>query len=221
MSTHRNEGDRLEKIRTVARDYEQKGYRVVLEPSNEYLPEFLRNVRPDMVVMSEDSNIVVEFKSSGSTAENEQMRTIAQLIQAQPTWDFEVYFVGEDTKQDKGEVVNVETINKDYETLEVLYKLDQNRAFLLLYFAVLEAIIRRYYPRFQSADTRKNVNSSIKDMYAKGVISKNEMETLDRLLDHRNRVAHGMRDRAVSRRTIEKAMEILKMLLDYRESYVA
>lgn len=221
MSAYRNEGARLEKIRTVARDYEQKGYRVVLEPSNEYLPEFLRDVKPDMVVMSEDSNIVVEFKSSGSTAENEQMRTIAQLIQAQPTWDFEVYFVGEDTKQDEGEVVNVETIKKDYETLEVLYKLDQNRAFLLLYFAVFEAVIRRYYPKFQSADTQKNVNSSIKDMYAKGVISKNEMETLDRLLDHRNRVAHGMRDRAVPRRTIEKAMEILKTLFNYRKSYVA
>src|SRR2546421_11592842 len=72
----------------VAQEYRGRGYQVILSPSASDLPEFARDLQPDIVARRQDDSLLIEVKRGSSVRDNERLRAIAQRVEAQPGWRF-------------------------------------------------------------------------------------------------------------------------------------
>src|SRR5437763_1996687 len=78
------------RLRDVAEDYRRRGYRVIVEPSVNQLPEFLQSYHPDLIAESTDESIVVELKSSGTASEKDDWAQLAEAVRQHPGWRLEL-----------------------------------------------------------------------------------------------------------------------------------
>lgn len=76
------------RVRELVRSYTEKGYRVLKEPG-EY-PDFLAGLQPDLVAISKKDKVVIEVTSYLSLKKSEKLRKIAEVVENQPKWRFEL-----------------------------------------------------------------------------------------------------------------------------------
>ncbi|HET8772167.1 MAG TPA: hypothetical protein VFP80_00185, partial [Thermoanaerobaculia bacterium] len=80
-----------QKIDELASEYRRNGYAVWIHPAAHELPEFLREFEPDLIATSPQGNVVVEVKTSSAVAAD-QMTRLAEAVERQSGWRFEVVF---------------------------------------------------------------------------------------------------------------------------------
>lgn len=59
--------------RVNAREYERRGYTVLIEPQDLALPEFLRGLRPDLIAHNAEEWVVVEVRSQASLVGDDEL----------------------------------------------------------------------------------------------------------------------------------------------------
>lgn len=71
-----------DKIKELAKEYKNKGYEVIVQPSLKELPSFLKNAsyQPDLIVRSPKENLVIEVKSSESIASARNLEKFLFLL---------------------------------------------------------------------------------------------------------------------------------------------
>ena len=70
----------------VKREYEEEGYRVVLEPRGADLPEFLSQFSPDLIAYSEMENVVVAVKTRSTLVGSADLLALTTAVNARPGW---------------------------------------------------------------------------------------------------------------------------------------
>src|SRR5688572_7547567 len=83
------------KVQQVATDYARKGYTVIVGPTKKELPPFVKNYQPDIIARSERDNVVIEVKTRSRFRTIEAISEVAEVINKQKTWRFELIVVGE------------------------------------------------------------------------------------------------------------------------------
>lgn len=76
-------------IQELAREYQDKGYEVAVEPEAKQLPAALADFRPDLLVRRGEDVIVVEVKGRGSLGDP-KLQELAKTVREQPGWRFEL-----------------------------------------------------------------------------------------------------------------------------------
>ncbi|WP_421656463.1 hypothetical protein [Leptothermofonsia sp. ETS-13] len=81
-----------QRLRRLAREYQEKGYSVILHPSASELPAVLADCSIDLIAKSEDATVVVEVRTRDSLTLNgsEDLHRMTALIQQLPGWEFEL-----------------------------------------------------------------------------------------------------------------------------------
>src|SRR5689334_13639593 len=80
----------IRRLREIAREYESRGYRVVVEPGEPDLPNWLQTLRPDLLAQGNGENVIVEVRSSASIRGSQDVSEIAEMIDEHPEWRFEL-----------------------------------------------------------------------------------------------------------------------------------
>jgi hypothetical protein len=85
-------GAKVEKeaIRGAAKEYEERGYAVTLEPPAAVLPDFLAGYEPDLVARSTDENVLVEVRTRESGA-SDRLEGLAQATLVNPVGDWKSF----------------------------------------------------------------------------------------------------------------------------------
>src|SRR5918999_1710393 len=83
----RSERDALERL---AAEYARDGYEVIVEPTREQLPDFLKGFRPDVIVQGQGETIVIEAKRPSIVAPTGQLKALAEEISKHPGWRLQV-----------------------------------------------------------------------------------------------------------------------------------
>ncbi len=80
------------RLLSVAREYRQKGYHVVVHPAPEELPPALAKCPIDLIAKGEGRKIAVEIRSREHLTLNgsEDLRRMTTLIEQEPGWEFEL-----------------------------------------------------------------------------------------------------------------------------------
>ena len=80
------------RLLSVAREYRQKGYRVVVHPAPSELPLALSKCPIDMIAEGEGRKIAVEIRNRENLTLNgsEDLRRMTTLIEQEPGWEFEL-----------------------------------------------------------------------------------------------------------------------------------
>lgn len=182
-----------EKIELLAAEYRDKGYRVRIQPAEGDLPSFLAPFRPAIVATSERGNVVLEVMSARGF-DGEHVQRLAEAIDPQPGWKFEVVLVNPLAAPDvpvEEELAAEDQVSRLIANAEILARQNQTEAAAMLAWSAVEAILRR---RARSAAPELERQSSarvLKHLYSLGGLQPEIYEKLSQLMRFRNAVAHG------------------------------
>jgi len=188
-----------EKINTLAAEYRAKGYDVRVHPDRGDLPSFMFGLNPDMIAMSDDDKVVIDVKSAREF-DADRVQQLAEFVQQQPPWRYEISLVNLPTAPD---VPAVEDLATDDQVQRLIANAEllatqqhQIEAAALLAWSAVEAILRRVARAAAPEIERQSSARVLKHLYALGHVQPDIYETLLRLLTFRNAVAHGFAPKA-------------------------
>ncbi|KAM3102724.1 hypothetical protein ACKFKF_03155 [Phormidesmis sp. 146-12] len=91
---HSNNPTPLEhrRLLTLAKEYREQGYAVIVNPSPEDLPPALAKCRFDLIAKTSSKTIVVEVRNRDTLTLNgaEDLRRMTKLVEEIPNWELEL-----------------------------------------------------------------------------------------------------------------------------------
>ncbi|MEW6352341.1 MAG: hypothetical protein AB1646_25090 [Thermodesulfobacteriota bacterium] len=181
-------------VHRLAARYRSKGFEVAVDPRDQDKPEFLGAYDPDLVARGPDKSVIVEVKVGTLTAYGERFRDIAELVAAQPGWEFSLVISGMD---DLDEEIPFQTLPTNAEIQVRLSRsltlLNQGSldASLLLLWSSLEAVLRMTAEHAGLPLRNEPTSALIRELYSAGELSRDQYEQALRQLPARNSLVHG------------------------------
>ena len=177
--------------RKTAEEYRSNGYDVQLEAALDFFPGF----RADLLVRRGDEVKVIEVKSRPSLAADPRISELAQLIESKPGWSFELLLVGEPERVDSPAGAlpfEGQGILRRLEQAEMSLGAGIPEAAFLLAWSAGEAAIRELIAAEGVSDRRITSPLFVLDQAVfRGVISREEYDSLAGMLRYRNAIVHG------------------------------
>ena len=206
-------------IAKVAEDYRRRGYDVAVAPRGSDLPEFLAGYQPDIIARSPTESVVVEVKVGTRTSVAERFREIAERVNRQPGWRFSLVYVSpsEPDQVLEAEPAPLPELQERAREADSLLQANQPEAAFLLYWSTLEGSLRLLGRRAQLPLENLPSSALIRELYSSGELSREEFDTLMRLLPMRNRLVHGLVGRT-ERANVEPLRGLVNTLLENARS---
>ncbi len=177
--------------RKTAEEYRSNGYEVQLEAPLDFFPGF----RADLLVRKGDEVKVIQVKSRPSLAADPRISELAQLIESKPGWSFELVLVGEPERVDSPEGAlpfEGQGILRRLEQAEMSLGAGIPEAAFLLAWSAGEAALRELIAAEGVSDRRITSPLFVLDQAVfRGVISRDEYDSLAGMLKYRNAIVHG------------------------------
>ncbi len=205
-----------QRIQEVAKEYSAKGYNVIIEPQGNQLPDFLSHYRPDILARRHDETVIVEVKTRASLTKSPHLAELARIVKQHPGFRFELIitspteetlFAEETIPLDKADVA------KMVEELQELSKSDHSQASLLLAWATAEAVLRLLAQKEGISLRRHEPMYLLKQLATYAVISREEYDSLVRIMKVRNALAHGFKTDEFEPKLAQKLIEMIQRLL--------
>jgi hypothetical protein len=184
-STERKELER------IARQYQDKGYNVVVEPGANEIPDFIREYRPDMIARGSGDCIVIEVRQLSTDSERERIRVISERVERQPGWRF-VLVSPEEPASGFGNTPADTEIKRLIKEARALTEEGHPEAALLLAWAALEGGMRVAASREGVEVQRPDTWSLMRELVSAGLIDRQKFSQLSEVFKLRSALAHGL-----------------------------
>ncbi|MDF2189841.1 hypothetical protein [Paraflavitalea sp. CAU 1676] len=204
----------ISRIKQVARDYEKKGYNVIIEPKGKDIPEFIKNYQPDIIASNKSETVVIEVKSRADISAIERLKNVADVINEKSGWRFELIITSSKQEtESKGrpllEGLQINNLDKLLKEIKELSKLKHYNAAFVLTWSYLESLSRQLLLNDKKNLKNRNPLTLIKTLFSFGYISLPELRTLENLFEIRNQVVHGYQSSDLDKNTVEKLVDIV------------
>jgi len=206
-----------ERLLQLAEEYRNKGYEVVLHPSSEELPNFLRNYRPDMILRRGNEAVIIEVKSRRSldSSSKQYLQNLAQSVEQHPGWRFELVMTNPEdaaySSRAEGSLQQPEIEAR----LQVARQLaTQHPESAILYsWSLVEATLRLVAEHEGMSLRRPDPLYLVKQLVTEGVISRPEYQLLMDALSLRNAIAHGFKATQITQEAVCELIDVAEQLL--------
>lgn len=204
------------RIKEIAKDYESRGYSVIVSPNQSNLPNFLKGYEPDLIAQNELESVVVGVKSTkGNTAQLKQYESLANAISEHKKWRFELVFTNpiEQTLQKSNVTeLSLDKIRQRLDEVKSLIDSNHIEAAFLLAWTTLEASIRLKLKNKKSDSTNKPTLAVIKTVFSLGYINSHDYKKLERLNQRRNQLIHGF-DIPIDKSSVNDLLNIVTYVI--------
>jgi len=215
-----------EEIIRIADEYKGRGYRTIVQPAGNDLPDFLRSIRPDLVAFGSDENVVFEIKVNEPSAGDSKLQKLAKAVQKRPGWRFELVHVR--GRRASGSQINVAglapmVISEASALLSAAKKLisSQPNAAFILSWSVVEAAVRRFLQNADVQPRASNMSTIFRQAYTSGLISWAELKSILKHLQTRNALVHGLnvsKNEKAARSMVALATRLIRRHIDIQRS---
>lgn len=216
----KNDFTELERRRLaeLAREYRNRGYTVVTDPTKDQLPAFLSMFQPDMIARNAQESVVFLVKSQKTLAASPELDGIARAVQDKPGWRFDLVVtnprekVGLATASDH--LLNrAEVLTRLQESRELSAQEHGEAAFLLAWSAT-EAVLRTLAVKEKVSPERSTSEAITKNLFAYGLLDREQYETLLEGVKVRNSFVHGYQDPPAYAALLNKLQQLTQQLLN-------
>ena len=207
------------RLASVASGYENRGYKVKLEPAASDVPDFLRGFEPDLIATGNGESVVVEVKARKELVEDEQsIAAIEAALRNRSGWRFELVIDGSDPEL--GRSLGAPQIGNSIEEANELQRGGHVVAPLLLLWAATEGILRLLAAR-ENVDLESLAPGYVTErLYTLGLLGREQYRILEEAVRLRNQAAHGFQV-SVTRQELANIAAIARDLLSELESKAA
>ena len=202
----------LEVLNKVRERYERQGYKFILEPSSDKMPEFLEGVRLDAIAVKGDKGIVFEVKNSLKAAENSALvKFLASEIPKHAGWNFELLLVESDVQDD---LPSKNEIGLALGEVKILVREGNEKVAIIYAWGLLEAAVRKI-GLFEATDKIKRYlpNTIVEQLVADGFVDDSTAELLRTAAKIRTALAHGMISTSVPAIIMSTLVNVIDELL--------
>jgi uncharacterized protein YutE (UPF0331/DUF86 family) len=191
----------------VAADLEDAGYTVLMRPSRQLIPDFLRAIEPDAVAIGRDPKLVIEVTREGPRSA-EKVKRIQRLLEGHPEWQLKVFL--DRTERATVGSASAEQIHATLDNVRDLSTRGDVRAAMLLAWATFEALARHLEPtKFERPQTPGRL---VEVLASLGHVVPSEADKIRALVPVRNSLIHGDFSASVSAADVNHFVEILEDL---------
>ncbi|HYI11216.1 MAG TPA: hypothetical protein VEK57_19325 [Thermoanaerobaculia bacterium] len=203
----------VQRLYEVARDYRAKGYRVVVGPSQNEVPAFLRGTQPDVLAFSEGDNAVVEVKRRESLIGTNELEEIARRIEAQPGWRLELVLLAsrnaaEDPLPPRASINRVDAL------LTRARELSRSAEAVVPAWLAVEHAMLIAAERSGLELPSRSPTAALKTLFAYGLLSKEAYDQLTAAMRVRNDVVTGRAEDVDAGAIVETIATIVHELLN-------
>lgn len=184
-----------ERVHEIADEYEDRGYRVTVQPDPSSLPFDLGGYRPDLLAEKDGQHYLIAVRASGTRLSVDRFVEVAREVSRHPGWRF-LLVTADDVTQDglpltREKLLSWDELRAQASAAAELSKAGQEPAAILALWAALEGILRRYAERVSLPVERLPASVLIKHLYSHGELSMQQYDAARAALEVRSRVAHG------------------------------
>lgn len=201
----------------VANEYKEQGYRVVILPTGEDLPQFLAAFKPDIIAYGNNENVVVEVKTRHMLAEADYLPALADTIDSMTGWRLDLVASNPPTAvtvaQDAEELSHTEIRNR-LVTVQQLSNMTQEEAATLLAWSATEAALRLVAKKKGVQLESDHPMFIIKKLFSLGILSREDYDLFYEGMHLRNVIAHGYRSPRLNGNLVGKLTKKVEALLD-------
>lgn len=198
-----------ELIVRVAQKYQEDGYQIYIEPKTPNLPFDLGSYLPDLLAMkSENDGYVIEIKDKARNVSVGKFREIAETVAQHTGWHF-LLVTGDDVSPNEPEqngeklLLSWEQILLRKEKGEKLLVLGEIEGAFLVFWGIVEAVMRKQAEQVSIPIERFPTSALIKHLYSQGELSMEQFDKAIELLNVRNQFVHGFQSQNLEKAAIE------------------
>jgi len=199
-------------LERVVQEYRERGYEVVVSPTGEQVPDFIREYQPDAIARSDKESVVIELNRPPASLPHGRLRTIAKRVANRPGWRLMLIAPGATDVAEAG--ANLRPLARgdiDDRLREVsqLQASGHQEAALLLAWATVEAIMR-HVAGDESPEGRGDTWKLMRELASEGVLDADDYRKLTDLFRLRSVVAHGLEpSQGLDRQEVQQAVVVL------------
>jgi len=205
-------------INTIAKELEENGYTVVIEPDPSMIPFDLQNYCPDILATNDRENLIVEVKSRSTPRSIKRYKQISETVSKQQNWRFMLTTV-DDRYQSEGPLIKADIDTEAFP--KILHKLDRlfetesyDLALPYLWSVYISGMRTIGYKHGVPIDVTTD-KSVLNYMYSLGEISNEEFKKSLFFLDLRNKLINTFDSQITKEQAIEMQDYVKKKLVDW------
>jgi REase_AHJR-like len=200
------------RVQELAREYQDRGYEVTVEPDSTQLPAPLANFRPDLVARKGDDVVVVEVKPRGSLSDP-QLRELAKAVRGQPGWRFELVLLQPEPGPPGARAWSAEEVADNLRQVEAILRSGYPEAGLLLAWSAAEATLRLLAEKEGLTLDRDDAVYLLRLLVTRAVVTREQYDHLWAGLELRNAVAHGHEPPGLAVARVDELVKTIAQLL--------
>ena len=211
-------------LQNAERRYRRRGYKVLLRPRGDDLPQFLSGFEPDMIAYNDQESVVVAVKPRADLPAAEYLMELANVVNGQQGWRLDLAVVNPKTPplvDEDVEVLGQTEIVARIRAVRQLVKERQDEAAILLAWSTVEAALRLLADQQDIALENDQSAYVIKTLYSLGVLGQEDYGPLEKGLRARNIIIHGFRLPEPEPRLAEALVGKVEELLQTRATHLA
>ena len=170
-------------------DLLHEGYQVVDSSSHE-IPQWLRDLNPDIIALREDKQLIVEFRNSQKVKTPGYLHRISETTKKYPSWHL---WIASEEKNIVDELISLSEIKDNLEKSAKEFSEGNLEISFLHSWSCTEAIMRWILIQNNIKPYLDTTRQIISAIHSDGYMEKADYLLLTKSLDIRNRFVHGMR----------------------------
>lgn len=209
-----------QRLNHVADRYRAQGYKVVIRPGPDELPDFAKDFKVEIIARRDDGCVLASVKKSQSDLEADQgIPRYAEVTSEQPGWRFDVFLLGSESEPmpDKSEAKepSEEDIRRALGDVDRMLQAGFDQQALIAAWAALEAAMRRrLHAEGEEAGWGSSPRTMLNELYSGGVLQRSDFRDLEGLFQARSAIVHGFTIPVIERSALQFLVETARKFLD-------
>ena len=208
-----------QRLNHVAERYRAQGYKVVVRPGPDDLPDFAKDFQVEIVAERDGGGVLASAKTSPSELEaNREIPRYAEVTGNQPGWRFDIFVLGPEaqanpTRMEVAEPTEADVIRflDDVERMRVAGFVQQS---FIAAWAVLETAMRkRMQAEGEEAGRGSSPRTLLNELYSSGMLNGGDFRDLERLYQARNVIVHGFSPPEIQPSAVQFLVDTARRLL--------
>jgi hypothetical protein len=209
-----------QRLNQVADRYRAQGYKVVLRPAPDDLPNFAKDFKVEIIAKRGDGCVLASAKKSLSDLEaDRELQRYAEIIEKEPGWRFDLMVLGPESQpmpeKKEANEPSEEEIRRALGEVERMLQAGFVPQALIAAWAVLETAMRR---RLQANGDEAGWGSSprtmLNELYSAGVLQSSVFRRLEGIFQARSAIVHGFTAPVIENSAVQFLVETARLLLD-------
>jgi hypothetical protein len=209
-----------QRLNQMADRYRAQGYKVVVRPGPDDLPDFAKDFKVEIIATRDDGSVLASVKDKQSDLEaDREIPRYAEVTSTQPDWRFDVFVLGSESQPmpDKREAKepSEEDIRRALEDVERMLQAGFEQQALIAAWAALEAAMRRRLrAEGEEAGWGSSPRTMLNELYSDGALQNSDFRHLEELFGARSAIVHGFTIPVIEGSDVLFLVETARRLLD-------